>query len=266
MQERHQDRERYYEEQAETTRKYVIPYLEEVMQIDSSIRVLEIGCGEGGNLLPFAELGCEVVGVDLSEVQIQRAREYTEERVPGARAEFIYRDIYKLAPEDIGSFDLIMMRDVIEHIHDQEKFMHFVKQFLSEQGKFYLGFPPWYMPFGGHQQVMSSKLGSRLPYFHILPKPVYRGMLKAMGAEQVTIEALEEIKDTGISIERFLRIVRREDYHIDRLDYYLINPNYEIKFGLRPRRLWWPLSKLPFIRNFYTTCIYCILSKNNDHV
>ncbi len=261
MQERHQDRKRYYNEQALTTEKYVIPYLSEYMEITPATRVLEIGCGEGGNLLPFVEKGCEVVGVDLNEQQIERAKEYTQEKVPDAKATFIYKDIYELSPDTIGEFDIIMMRDVIEHIHDQEKFMHFVKQFLSEHGKFYLGFPPWYMPFGGHQQVLHHPVGSKLPYFHILPKPIYLGMLKMMGLSPEGIASMEEIKDTGISIERFLRIVKRENYRVLRIDYYLINPNYEIKFGLKPRKLWSPLRKIPFIRNFYTTCIYCILDK-----
>ena len=76
MQERHKNRKIYFDEQGITTTQYVIPYLEEVMTIDSNTRVLEIGCGEGGNLLPFVERGCEVVGIDLNCPQIERAKQY----------------------------------------------------------------------------------------------------------------------------------------------------------------------------------------------
>lgn len=37
------------------------------------MNVLEIGCGDGGNLLPFAELGCNTTGVDLSTGRIKDA-------------------------------------------------------------------------------------------------------------------------------------------------------------------------------------------------
>ena len=36
------------------------------------MNILEIGCGDGGNLLPFNELGCNTTGVDLSAGRIKR--------------------------------------------------------------------------------------------------------------------------------------------------------------------------------------------------
>ncbi len=45
---------------------------------------------------------------------------------------------------------------------------------------------------------------------------------------------LLEIKDTGISLERFLSIVHKEKYRIVEEVLYFINPNYETKFNLRP--------------------------------
>lgn len=57
MQKRHKDRFRYFQELARTTKEY---YIELLRSLDISIgvgtRVLEIGCGEGGNLLPFAQM------------------------------------------------------------------------------------------------------------------------------------------------------------------------------------------------------------------
>ena len=56
MQQRHLDRWQYFNELANTSRKYYIDYLKSFLPITSDTKVLEIGCGEGGNLLPFAEL------------------------------------------------------------------------------------------------------------------------------------------------------------------------------------------------------------------
>ena len=49
-------------------------------------------------------------------------------------------------------FDLILLKDVIEHIPDQERVIPYLKEFLKPGGRVFFGFPPWYMPHGGHQQ------------------------------------------------------------------------------------------------------------------
>ena len=83
------------------------------------------------------------------------------------------KDIYQVDIEkDLnGLFDIIVLKDVIEHIHDQAKLIGWMKNFLKPGGIVFFGFPPWYMPFGGHQQMCHSKI-SRLPYIHLLPRGI----------------------------------------------------------------------------------------------
>lgn len=260
MQARHKDRQIYFREQIITTSKYVIPFIERHMDINSDTRVLEIGCGEGGNLEPFLDIGCKVVGIDLNKGKIEKGRAYFESHEKQNNIEFILRDIYEIELDEVGTFDLIIMRDVIEHIHNQERFMGYVKHFLSENGKIFFGFPPWQMPFGGHQQVCENKIASKLPYYHLFPKPIYTGMLKLFGENEKRIEGLLEVKDTGISIERFERILKKENYFIDEKRPYLINPNYEVKFNLTPREQFSLISSIPYLRNYLTTCCYYLIS------
>ncbi len=261
MYERHTNRQKYFNEQAYTTEKYVIPYLKDVQQVTSNTHVLEIGCGEGGNLKPFADMGCErIVGVDILPNKIEKANIFFQDHSHKNELTFIAEDIYKI--EDLGTFDLIIMRDVIEHIHDQERFMDFVKRFLKPGGKFFLGFPPWQNPFGGHQQMCKSKILSKLPYFHILPKPIYAGILKAFGETDVKVRNLCEIKDTRISLERFERISRQSGYKIAKKTWYLFNPNYEIKFGLKPKVQSPLFTWIPYLRNYVITAGYYVLEKS----
>jgi len=260
MQQRHYNRKQYFEEQVSTTSKYVIPFIHKDIEVSPEISVLEIGCGEAGNLKPFLDLGCtEVVGIDLSESKIELAREFYSNHPNKQKLKLIAADIYDVF-EELGQFDLIITRDVIEHIHGQEKFMQFSRKLLKPGGKFFLGFPPWYNPFGGHQQICESKLLSRLPYFHLLPKPLYKLLLKSFGESPKKIESLMEIKDTGISIERFENILKKTNYKIDRRQLYFINPNYEVKFNLKPRKQTPLIAHLPFIRNFLTTVGYYLIS------
>jgi len=259
MQERHNDRKLYFNEQATTSEKYVIPFINDTVSIDENTSVLEIGCGEGGNLKPFLDIGCSrVVGIDLSKEKIENANKYFTDHPNKDSASFIAEDIYTI--ENLGQFDIIITRDVLEHIHDQERFMIHVKKFMKPNGKFFLGFPPWQNPFGGHQQMCYSKTLSKLPFFHILPAPLYRLVLKAFGEPKGRIDSLLEIHETKITIERFQRILKRTGYKVDKRIFYFINPNYEIKFGLKPRKQSKLLSAIPYLRNFIITTNYYLIS------
>jgi len=105
---------------------------------------------------------------------------------------------------------------------------------------------------------------ARLPYIHLLPKFLYRGLLSLAKEDKSEINMAMEVKQTGITIERFLRIVKKEQYRIDRMQLYLINPNYEVKFGLKPRKQAAIISHIPWIRNFITTTVYVVLSQNEE--
>lgn len=260
MQERHQDKLRYFNEQGKTTGKFVVPLLSEFLKIDASTTVLEIGCAEAGNVLPFVDLGCRVTGIDIACNRIELAKEFYQDHKNRANLELICEDIYKVKPSD-KKYDIIIMRDVIEHIPNQEKFMRFVKEFLKEDGKFFLGFPPWQNPFGGHQQICNHKYLSKVPYFHLFPTGIYKAILKAFGETESKIKGLIEIKETGISIERFERILKQENYKINKRIFYFINPNYETKFGLKPRKQIALIAAIPWLRNFFTTAMYYVISK-----
>ncbi len=260
MHERHQNRTKYFQEQVFTTEKYVIPFVRKVLEISAQARILEIGCGEGGNLKPFLDMGCQCVGVDLSESKIEKGKLIFADDPKASNIQLICEDIYRT--ENIGKFDLIILRDVIEHIHDQEKFMCGVSQFLNPNGLIFFGFPPWYNPFGGHQQICQSRVLSKLPWFHVLPMSVYKWILRVFGEPEERVEALAEIKETGITLERFENILKRTNFTIERRHLFLFNPNYEIKFGLKPRKQLGAIAAIPFLRNWVTTAGYYLVGKN----
>jgi SAM-dependent methyltransferase len=259
MQERHFKRDKYFEEQTYTTEKYVIPFIGEDFFKRPNMSVLEIGSGEGGNMKPFLDRGFRVTGVELEEVKNEWANEFFASHPQRSNLTLICEDIYNFNLET--KYDLIVIRDVVEHIHDQAKFMRFIQDLLKDGGRIFIAFPPWCNPFGGHQQVCENKILSMLPYYHILPKAVYKAILK-LGKENLgRIDGLLEIKETGISIERFKHIVKTAGYKMDKEVFYFINPNYEVKFGLKPRAAWKIISAIPVLRNFLITSYYCVLSK-----
>lgn len=261
----HTDRKRYFDIQVLNAEKYVIPFIEEKFPVKPGMRILEIGCGEGGVLKAFINKGCEGVGVEMDASRIENAKLFLPDDIAAGRLKFVVKDIYKVDIEkDLnGLFDIIVLKDVIEHIHDQAKLIRWMKNFLRPRGIVFFGFPPWYMPFGGHQQIARSRL-SKLPYIHLLPRGIYKWILKK---KKEPVEELMEIRDTGISIERFVRICRKEGYSLLHNGHFFINPIYEWKFGWKPRRQSIIIKSIPFVRNFFTTCVYYIIAPiNNDSV
>jgi len=247
-----------YDQQVDNSLTYVLPFIEQTKKVSAGTTVLEVGTAEGGVLLPFINRGCFCVGVDLAPERIALAKGFLSNEIAAGKAEFLSQNIYEEAflSRYRNFFDIIILKDVIEHVYEQEKFIPYLKELLKPGGQIFFGFPPWYMPFGGHQQMCNTKWVSMLPWFHVLPRFMYRAILKLAGEHYTTIDALMEIKDTQITIERFERIVKQSGLKVLAKQHYLINPIYKFKFGLKPRLQWPPLSWIPYFRDFVTSCVY----------
>lgn len=261
MQDRHQNRRQYFDELAETSEKYFIPYIETVASIEwENAHVLEIGCGEGGNLLPFARRGSKVYGVDMDALRIEQAQTFFEEE--HAQGTFIASDIFELRKLQ-HQFNLILIHDVIEHIADKKGFMEKARQYLAPGGIVFVGFPAWQMPFGGHQQIAHSRLVSHLPFVHLLPRFLYKYLLQLAGESNAMIAYLIDVKETRTTIEMFQKIASEARYAVVDRRLYFVNPHYEIKFGLRPRLLSPLIACIPWVRNFFsTTCFYLLKARD----
>lgn len=257
----HKDKQRYFNIQKEVTEEDVIPFLEK--QIGSCInkRVLEVGCAEAGVLKAFLDKGNTGIGIELAESRFVLARQFLDEDIKQGKADIINKNIYDVkdpASELNGLFDIIILKDVIEHIHDQGKFIKQLRGFLAPDGVVFFAYPPWWMPFGGHQQICNAKLLRTLPWFQLLPKSLYKGLLQLFNERPATIADLLEIKETGINIEKMRRLLRENNYTILDQKFWLFNPIYKFKFGINKKVVWKPLTMLPYIRNFYTTAHYVV--------
>ena len=220
------------------------------------MNILEIGCGDGGNLLPFAELGCNTTGVDISAGRIRDAILFFEERQ--IKGNFIASDIFKLKGFE-HKFDLIICHDVIEHIKDKATFLSNLPKYINSEGIIFMSFPAWQMPFGGHQQICKSKTISHVPFIHLLPAFMYKSILKMSGENEDCIKELLSIKETSPPIELFERLVRKNHITVVDRQLFFINPHYEIKFGLTPRKQSAIIAGIPYLRNLFTTSCFYIL-------
>lgn len=250
-----------FQQQVDNARADVIPFIEESYKIDAFCRILDIGCGDGGVLLPFLERGCMATGIELDVYKADYAKGFLKDYIEKGQVEIINQNIYEESAleEYKGQFDLILLKDVIEHIPDQERFIPYLKKFLKPRGRVFFGFPPWYMPHGGHQQISANKILAALPYVHLLPNFLYVGLMKIFKEDQGVINELLSVKSTGISIERLERIVESSSYTVELKRHFLINPIYRFKFGWKPLVQVKLIQLIPFLRNFLTTCAYYLV-------
>ena len=116
----------------------------------NSCRVLELGCGRGGNLIPMAEQlpGSEFVGVDLSAVQINEANQLASDAdITNVKLE--HRDIMDIGEAD-GVFDYIICHGVYSWVPPQvqDKILQICKQNLSGSGVAFVSYnvyPGWHL-------------------------------------------------------------------------------------------------------------------------
>lgn len=261
MYEFHKDKERYFNIQKEVTETYIIPFLKDNINLEKSINVLEIGCAEAGVLKAFTNLNHRATGIELLPQRVESASRFMKKELSENKVNFIVRNIYDINTEkDLPfKYDLIILKDVIEHIHKQQKFLAIVRNFLNPNGQIFFAFPPWQMPFGGHQQVCKSKFLSKLPYFHLLPVFLYKSVLKLFGETENTVNSLLEIKETGISIERFEKLINQSNFKVLKKKHFLFNPIYKYKFGINPKEQLPIVQKIPFFRNFLTMGVYYLV-------
>lgn len=263
MQKRHQDSQIYFKELAQSCADYYIPYLKEKLSPDffqSPKRILEIGCGQGGHLLPFTQMGWSAHGIDLNKNKIETGIKFFKEK--NLPVFLNYGDFLNfIPPPEIKYFDLIFIHDVIEHVPQKDAFLQLAMQFLAPQGYMFIGFPAWQMPFGGHQQICPNPLLSKIPFIHLLPAPFYKKFLQLFGTDESSISELLDIKKCRTSIELFRKIIKQNSFTLIDERLYFINPHYDAKFGMRPVRLPSLISRIPYVRNYFSTSCFYLLQK-----
>jgi SAM-dependent methyltransferase len=257
----HDDKLQYFEHQRRVTADHVIPFIENSGAIAPNARVLEIGCGEAGVLKAFLENGASAVGVDRNATRLGRGRELLSDAIAQGRLMLLNQDAHTLGERDdfVGTFDLIVLKDVIEHVDDRPALFALMARLLRPSGRVFLAFPPWQMPFGGHQQICRSRVLSRLPYFHLLPTPAYERVLQRFGEQPARVKSLLATKRTGISTPEFEALLEHSSYRTLARQFYLINPMYSYRFGLEPMKQAKWIARHATMRDFVTTCAYYVV-------
>jgi ubiquinone/menaquinone biosynthesis C-methylase UbiE len=101
-------------------------------------RVLDIGCGDAGVIVAFAETGAQISGIELDRKSLTRAKVRAEEH--GVRAGLLAGVAEHLPFED-GTFDLVILDNVLEHVVHRERTLDQIRRVLRPGGLLYMVTP-----------------------------------------------------------------------------------------------------------------------------
>jgi 2-polyprenyl-6-hydroxyphenyl methylase/3-demethylubiquinone-9 3-methyltransferase len=98
------------------------------------LKVLDVGCGGGLLAEPFAQLGCQVTGIDPSEPSLTTARKHAE--LTGLKIDY-QGGIGEHIPFADATFDIVICCDVLEHVNDVQQVIQEISRVLITDGIFF---------------------------------------------------------------------------------------------------------------------------------
>jgi ubiquinone/menaquinone biosynthesis C-methylase UbiE len=87
----------------------------------SGLRILDLGCGEGGLALELGKHGAEVLGIDGRLGQIEKA-EFAREALGVRPVSFVRADVRHLSVEDHGFFDVVLALSILDRLDAADLF------------------------------------------------------------------------------------------------------------------------------------------------
>jgi len=157
-------------------RKGIFNLFMELIKPDENAAVLDVGVtgdivNKGDNyfekLYPWKE---KITGAGVEDAY------FLEKEYPGFK--FVKTDAKNLPFSD-NSFDIVFSSATAEHVGSRENQKKFVSEILRVGGKIFITTPNRHFPVEVH---------TGLPFFHFLPRTLYRKILKTIGLEFFSME------------------------------------------------------------------------------
>ena len=246
--------EKHFYEQQKFSKSYLMPYLRKHIPDFEMAEILEIGCGEAGFLDILHQSGISATGIEIEAGRIKTALE------KNSTLKIMLGDVTdpKIIKQLGQVFDVIIMRDVIEHIKDREAMFANLRELLKPGGYLYITFPPRFSGFAGHQQNGRTVL-RYLPYLHLLPVPLIRFLAKSFGEREDVISQVIINYRIGLTIRRFIQLYQLYDFTPLIRELFIFRPIYQIRFKLTPRRI----PNILLLREFMAFGCEYLLRKNH---
>ena len=247
----------YFDYERRLGAEAVLPWLEPRLDL-SGLTVGDFGCHQGGVLDALRTDGRVAGGMGFDSNEATLA---VSPFVPNERFALVQRDLLTLEPGEYR-FDLILLCDVLEHIPEPELMMRIARDNLAAGGRVLITFPPYWSPFGGHQQLASN--WPRLaPYVHYLPDRALFALAEIRDGNYMTrddaIADMRAVRRARLSLGKAERAFDQAGFRIAARELFMLRPEYSVRYGIRARtsRI---LGAVPALREIVTMGAYYLLA------
>jgi SAM-dependent methyltransferase len=135
-------------------------------------RLLDLGCGSGGFLKRAGDAGWNAVGVEPDPTAAETARQSS------------HVDVYQSLDDVSGSFDVITMAHVVEHVHDPQGLLADCHRRLHPGGRLWLATPN--ISGVGHRLYGDAWQPLETPRHLVMPSPsALESLLREVGFDEV---------------------------------------------------------------------------------
>jgi ubiquinone/menaquinone biosynthesis C-methylase UbiE len=100
--------------------------------------VLDVGCGDAGALIAFAEQGAKCAGIECFDASLERGKLRAADH--GVEVD-LRKGVAESIPYPDATFDLVMLDNVLEHVTDRPLTLREVKRVLKPGGLLYMVTP-----------------------------------------------------------------------------------------------------------------------------
>lgn len=191
---------------------WVDAFLKVIPQEMKDLTVLDAGCGTGAIGLIFAEMGCSVTGIDLSEKMMETGRKKARKR--GLTMNFISGDA-EYPPFLSNEFDIVISRHLLWTLPHPIEALRSWKRILKSGGKSLVIAGVWddgtlkthilksmsatlgkiFDPAHVEKLAYSSELQQQLPHIGGISEENARSLFEQAGFQNITIDDLLHIRE-----------------------------------------------------------------------
>ena len=211
---------------------------------------LDFGCGHGSLCVDLAKNGAKSVnGIDLEDKLLSFANENLKKNYSQfvSKIEFTKKDLLKTNFNK--EFDVIVTKDTFEHTLNLPKVLDKFYEILKKDGKVYAGFGPLYNSFNGDH----GRTQLKFPWLHVILSDTYI-VNRYNKNNEIKINKIEDLGLNKYSFKDYEKIFNNSNFEIETFITNQSDHPVSSIFNL--------LSKINFIKEFFTYNIYCVLKKN----
>jgi SAM-dependent methyltransferase len=245
----------YFEYQYSVARDVLIPWLDPHLSL-AGLAVGDFGGHQGGVLQGLREIARvdSGVGFVVDEASIRQSP-----FKPNSQFRLVPRDILDVDATRYR-FDLILLRDVLEHTRNPVAILERARTSLTQGGRIFVSFPPY--SFGGHQHEASNGIRF-VPFIHYLPDALFFSLSRFrdtpyMSAKS-TLADVRSVRQTRLTLSKAERAFDRAGLRIETQEFFLFRPEFHIRYGLSSWNI--PLvHRVPVVREIATLGAYYLLA------